>query len=393
MKTTWVVLAVVVLLVAATVCGTLLLNRYRAQWRTAPDLSEVGGTLLLYDLQLDPDARHPVPPASAQEVAEALQRRFAASESWYALATYIRPNQVQVIVPRMGGDHAADVAAVKELVRHTGLLEFRVLANGHDDGPALEAAAKFLAASRADPARREALGQIAEQGLPPPAPGAAFPTPLGTFTYSWVEAGRDQCRELHLDNAAEKDEAVNRLWKVAAAARAKGEAVAVPDLDGALLFSRECRDRNLTEKKRGEKRIEYFLLCRDPEKAAGGGSKAVTGRDLESAYATVDAAGGPAVGFRLNQRAGDLFRELTEKNRPVKRPDGLEFRRRLAILLDRRIMSAPFLQGPIGPDGVIEGRFTPAEVDRLVSILRAGALPGALKPVPVREAPVRGTKE
>ena len=48
-------------------------------------------------------------------------------------------------------------------------------------------------------------------------------------------------------------------------------------------------------------------------------------------------------------------------------------------------MSAPSLNARITTNGVIEGNFSRAEVDRYISMLRAGALPATLKPQPVSE--------
>src|SRR5262249_36236952 len=57
----------------------------------------------------------------------------------------------------------------------------------------------------------------------------------------------------------------------------------------------------------------------------------------------------------------------------------------LAIILDEFIVSAPRLNEPIRTDGQISGRFTKEQVDDLVRILRAGALPATLKKDPVSE--------
>src|SRR5207248_4627838 len=71
------------------------------------------------------------------------------------------------------------------------------------------------------------------------------------------------------------------------------------------------------------------------------------------------------------------------KNAPDREEGGIK--RHLAILLDGQIMSAPSLNARITTDGIIEGNFTRAEVDRYVSMLRSGALPATLKPQPVSE--------
>src|SRR5204863_5686743 len=61
------------------------------------------------------------------------------------------------------------------------------------------------------------------------------------------------------------------------------------------------------------------------------------------------------------------------------------FLRHLAITLDGQIRSAPTLRSAIRSNGQITGDFTKKEVETLVTILRAGALPATLRPQPVSE--------
>src|SRR5262249_14147834 len=79
-----------------------------------------------------------------------------------------------------------------------------------------------------------------------------------------------------------------------------------------------------------------------------------------------------------------LFADLTERNKPVPKETG--YKRHLAIILDGMIRSAPSLNSAItGGQGVIEGSFTQIEIEQLVRILRAGALPATLLPNPVAQ--------
>jgi preprotein translocase subunit SecD len=110
----------------------------------------------------------------------------------------------------------------------------------------------------------------------------------------------------------------------------------------------------------------------------------VTGADLEDVQESVDRVGQPAVGFTLTKQGGDRFHEMTSQNRPVEEDRA----RHLAIILDDLVMSSPALRSPIRESGQISGKFTPAEVANLVAILRSGALPLPLKPLPVSETTV-----
>ena len=49
------------------------------------------------------------------------------------------------------------------------------------------------------------------------------------------------------------------------------------------------------------------------------------------------------------------------------------------------VMSAPTINSQIRTQGQITGNFTQKEVDKLVNILRAGAMPASIKPQSVAE--------
>ncbi|MFB0922213.1 MAG: protein translocase subunit SecD [Alphaproteobacteria bacterium] len=79
--------------------------------------------------------------------------------------------------------------------------------------------------------------------------------------------------------------------------------------------------------------------------------------------------GQPIVSFRFDTAGGRQFGELTQNNVGT----------RLAIVLDREVVSAPTIRSPIlGGSGIITGRFTIQEVNDLSLVLRAGALPAPL---------------
>ena len=73
-------------------------------------------------------------------------------------------------------------------------------------------------------------------------------------------------------------------------------------------------------------------------------------------------------------------------------PDG-SFKRRMAIIMDRRVLSAPNVNNAISNAGIIEGRFTKQEVDFLVTILRSGACRHAGKRTGQRKPCRRGLGE
>ena len=113
----------------------------------------------------------------------------------------------------------------------------------------------------------------------------------------------------------------------------------------------------------------------------------VTGDFLSRAESTIDTMGRPAVGFHFNEEGARRFSQLTGENLPA--PDGFE--RRLAIILDGQVYSAPAIRSRISSNGIITGNFTRQQVDDLVAVLNAGSLPATLIKTPVSEMSVGPT--
>ena len=79
--------------------------------------------------------------------------------------------------------------------------------------------------------------------------------------------------------------------------------------------------------------------------------------------------GRPVVTFKFNTIGGRKFGEATQNN----------IGRRLAIVLDNEVISAPTIQSAIlGGSGVITGNFSAEEANNLAMLLRSGALPAEL---------------
>lgn len=122
------------------------------------------------------------------------------------------------------------------------------------------------------------------------------------------------------------------------------------------------------------------LEIMESRKAEVGGGKvfylvnkvaAVSGRELKSAGVSRDENGRPAVSFYLNAAGAQKFGRLTGDN----------IGRRLAIVLDGKVESAPVLQSRITDTGQITGGgagFTQEEVRDLALVLKSGALPASM---------------
>lgn len=97
----------------------------------------------------------------------------------------------------------------------------------------------------------------------------------------------------------------------------------------------------------------------------------VPGTLIANADRSMDSMGRPAVGFEFSTEGGKVFYEFT----------GTHINRRLAIVLDGKVMTAPVIRSAISQRGIIEGGtngFSEAEVTSIVAELKCGPL--AAKP-------------
>ena len=97
---------------------------------------------------------------------------------------------------------------------------------------------------------------------------------------------------------------------------------------------------------------------------------ALTGEYITDASVQFDSFGQPYVGMTFNARGARIFEELTAAN----------VKKRMAIVLDGSVYSAPVIQERIGGGRAsITGQFTPEEAHDLAVVLRAGSLPAPVR--------------
>ncbi|WP_341763584.1 protein translocase subunit SecD [Candidatus Tisiphia endosymbiont of Beris chalybata] len=107
---------------------------------------------------------------------------------------------------------------------------------------------------------------------------------------------------------------------------------------------------------------EYYLAIK--KKAV------ITGNQLTNAYASFNQNSQAVVAFSFHNIGSKLFAEITKNNAG----------KRLAIVLDNKLLSAPVINEPIlGGNGIISGNFTVESANELALLLRAGCLPTSLK--------------
>jgi preprotein translocase subunit SecD len=97
----------------------------------------------------------------------------------------------------------------------------------------------------------------------------------------------------------------------------------------------------------------------------------VTGRDLRTATENrnTNNPGQWQVNFSLSPEGARRFGPFTEQN----------VHRQMAIVLERRVYSAPVINSRIDDQGFIEGNFSQESAHDLTIVLRAGALPASIK--------------
>ncbi len=92
----------------------------------------------------------------------------------------------------------------------------------------------------------------------------------------------------------------------------------------------------------------------------------LTGDSITKAMVRPDNYGNDYISLKFNKKGARIFSRIT----------GANIKKRLAIVLDNTVYSAPVIQDKIsGGEAQITGRFTPEEAHDLAIILRAGSLP------------------
>ncbi|MCL5876116.1 MAG: protein translocase subunit SecD [Candidatus Dependentiae bacterium] len=122
------------------------------------------------------------------------------------------------------------------------------------------------------------------------------------------------------------------------------------DLGGDLPYNLEI----LPGKDNNKRNQEYYAVSRNAE---------LTGSALRTARAQIGDKGQMVVGFEFTPEAGEIFGDVTGRN----------IGKRLAIVLDGIVISAPVIQSRINDKGQITGSENADEAKELALLLRSGA--------------------
>jgi SecD/SecF fusion protein len=312
-----------------------------------------GGTILLYEID-EAESTQPIDPnepalgtnrstVAAQDVARALAERINPAGTKEISIRPYGTKQIEIVVPNVD---QFEIDEIKRLVSNSGTLQFRIVANSRDHADVIQAARQQSTSTdsnlRVSRDVRNAEGKI-----------------IG----HWYTVGREPARNDGIQPLRE-----NVLADIARDSFS-GQILEFPPLEGEYAVERYLASQNIRD-------VDVLIAL----EKAGQAFPIVNGEDLSRAMSTLDQQGAPAISFNMNTGGAQRLLALTAANQP----DG-NFKRRMAIILDGRVLSAPSLNSPISSNGIIEGRFTKDDVDFMVSILRSGRLPAVLGKEPISQ--------
>jgi SecD/SecF fusion protein len=251
--------------------------------------------------------------------------------------------QIEIIIPDVD---PIEVERIKKQISTAGSLEFRIVANTEDH----EGIISLAEAQAQDSSRARSKFVTDDDGV-----AVAY----------WARVGREQ------DPVA----GGIRPLKVQAAGdtirNASTGEILIPDLRE---YTRAEHPLEQWLRDEGIKEIDILMATDDEIN--------VTGDDLGMVSRGYDEVARPCVKFNMKGQGIGKMGALTRMNLPEEQR---EFYRRLGIMLDGVLLSAPRVMSVISDQGQITGQFTQEEVDFLVGILQAGSLPAALNKVPISE--------
>ncbi len=278
--------------------------------------------------EVDQDQKDPENPVDMKKLVAAVSERVNPGGVREMTVRPYGAEQIEIIIPKIDPEEARQI---ERTVGEIGTLEFRILANRVDNK-------LLLSRARAEEGNvlRDSEGNVEARWVP-------------------VRVGREKDFEDYLYRGS-----------------AGGGRVPIAVDDREVAIRETVR--------RGETILE-LLVVKD--------SLDVNGDYLEDASRDWDESGNLRVAFRFDSAGALLFGQLTKENLP---DEVQEFYRKLGIILNGKLYSAPRIKSTIYDRGVIEMGTPSGEADRkeqeqdvddLVRVLNAGSLPTALNKEPI----------
>lgn len=331
------------------------------------DLS--GGVILIYEIDEEATQRQQVAQdgavrkITAADIVPSILMRLNPSGLEDVVVRPYGDDQVEVIIPHVD---QAQIDRIKNIISQAGFLEFRIVAEPRDPEHDYVIEAALDEANRGVRQIRDESGEVigvwahlgVEEG------GVWRMSPLGTIFRNGQtgEVLTDESGGLRPEILPADPQERNSLME-----RMQNDPTGV-----AVLQEYLQQKLNI-----GPEDIDVLMVADDGYN--------VRGSHVDSVSAGFDERGYPSINFTMTADGAILFQGLTGENAPNPQT-GLK--RRLGILMDNRLISAPELRSMISDSGQITGRFTQEEVDDLVQIIRGGSLPAALTPQPTSESQI-----
>ena len=320
------------------------------------DLS--GGVNLIYAIDFDSVKDADGEPQTSLKAPEmdalifALGRRLNPSGAKeLVLRSYGNNTHVEIVVPDAA---EAEIKQLKDIITNTGALEFLILANAkehselHSQAESSVELKTNLVVAAEDSSKLLGTWVAVSKG---PKGNYEYNASGGSLIRRVTYADGENEKQIFVDGQAFSDVPQET------AIRAAFEYV-----ESDAIFSQQVQAAGVTN-------IEVLMVT-PPE------TEKTTGDDLASVRSDIDTqTGTPCVSFTMNSAGSRKFGTFTGNN-----TDNL-----LGIVLDHKLLSAATINSRISVSGQITGKFTRAEVDFLVGILRAGKLPGTLTKEPESE--------
>ena len=296
-----------------------------------------GGTNMVFEVDRDKlgeGAEEKINPDTMDRMVGAIGKRINPSGTEEVTVRRVGQDRIELIVP---GADPEKVERMKRSATTLGNLKFLILANETDHLDLIQRGREL--------------------------PGTERQVKRGDrAAASWKDVGRNKDGTLALEDAFNP---------------AGRTAFRFVDADGQLV---ERPDPAVLSRPTDGVRVEVLTVL--PRKG-----QEVDGSFLTRARNSRDPQNGrPMVAFNFSTAGSYRFQNLTSLNQPTG-----DFERKLAVVLDEEVRSAPNILGIISSSGTITGDFTDAEVDEIVDVLNAGALEVPLDPTPVSEFTVSPT--
>lgn len=318
------------------------------QFKLGVDLQ--GGVILVYELDVEQSNRL-LPPDKQNQwdmnaVAQILKKRLNPDGLKELVIRVSGPKQIEIVVPEVD---EAEIAELQRKITVGGALQFMVVADDASLDRNVYERARDQAASKVPTIKLDDRVR-------------AKPTEAGqegTIIGYWKGVARERDND---DLSPYRDEFV---FTGMLRDRASGDIIDLAQDELSLVQANPKENLPKVLAKRGVRNIEV-LLRYDP-------NLKLEGKDLGYSSEGRDEHLRPSINFEMKGEGVSKMGQLTSTY----------LKRRLAIVFDNNLLSAPTIQGQITDHGTITGNFSVEEVRFMVEILRSGSMPVVLRDQPI----------